>query len=122
MSLVDLRWLDAAFFASVILTYMSGVAAYRLIDIRRRSKLTLSAVAPVVSGGPISCTLPAPPHTTLSPLTATSPQVLAVFAMADLLLWHHGASRWPMLLLSVAFGLVNAVSAEAGGGMRHTGI
>ena len=84
----ELRWLDATYFGAVLLTYIAGIAAYRVIDLRRRRRFTLTAAAPVV---------------------------FALFAMTDLLLVHYTGSRWAMLLLATGFGLVNAASSESAG-------
>ena len=88
VSIGEFRWLDASYFGAVLLTYVAGIAAFRVIDLRRRGRFTLSAAAPVV---------------------------FALFAATDLLLSLHDGSRWAMLLLATGFGLVNAASSESAG-------
>eukprot|EP00315_Gephyrocapsa_oceanica_P054263 CAMPEP_0185496082 /NCGR_PEP_ID=MMETSP1366-20130426/18036_1 /TAXON_ID=38817 /ORGANISM="Gephyrocapsa oceanica, Strain RCC1303" /LENGTH=193 /DNA_ID=CAMNT_0028105141 /DNA_START=57 /DNA_END=634 /DNA_ORIENTATION=+ len=83
-----LRWVDGAFFTALIASYVGGFGAFRVVDLSRRRRRTLSSVAPAV---------------------------FALFALADLGLRFSNGSRWSILLLGVGSGVVNAASADSTG-------
>ncbi|EOD31016.1 hypothetical protein EMIHUDRAFT_449631 [Emiliania huxleyi CCMP1516] len=79
--LTALRW-------ALIASYVGGFGAFRVVDLSRRRRRTLSSVAPAV---------------------------FALFALADLGLRLSNGSRWSILLLGVGSGVVNAASADSTG-------
>lgn len=80
------KWIDARFYLSVVLTYVIGIAAYRALDMRRQS----AASRPAAAAGAL----------------------LLLFASRDLAAWSLPSMRWHMLLLTVGFAFINAISAE----------
>ena len=79
-------WLDCFFYISIILSYVGGIAAFRRVDLRR--EYALSTVAPLV---------------------------LVLFTLTDIITLRSGGSRWAMLCVVSASGLVNAACADATG-------
>ena len=100
-SLVALQWVDAVYWLLVVLFYIGGAGVHRAVD------LALSPKGAAAGGDHSSC-------------AAIAPVVLALFVAAD---WLRGAgshtTRWTMLLLSAAFGMVNTAGSEATGVLTH---
>ena len=80
------KWLDARFYLSVVLTYVVGIAVYRTLDMRRQS----AASRPAAALGAL----------------------LLLFAARDLAAWSLPGTRWHVLLCTVGFAFINAISAE----------
>ena len=84
-SLARLQWADAAFYTSLVATYLLGFAGYRAMGMRERG-----------SGERL-----------------VAPAVLALFVLRDVTALLLPRARWHVLLLTFGFSLVNALSAEA---------
>ena len=78
----SMRWGEVGFLIMMISSYMTGIAAFRVVDLRRAR-----------------------------PVRAVAPAIVCLFAGADLC-FSRVASRWPALLLSLGFGIINAISSE----------
>lgn len=88
LALVESQYRNVAYFASVIVSYVLGLAAFRRTDLTLKEK-TLGASAFVVAG---------------------------LFIGADVCYATTGGARWiPIMLLSLAFGIINSVGTEVAG-------
>ena len=100
-SLIALKWVDVVYWLLVVLFYIGGAGVHRAAD------LALSPKGAAAGGDHSSC-------------AAIAPVVLALFVAAD---WLRSAgshtTRWTMLLLSAAFGMVNTAGSEATGVLTH---
>jgi len=85
-ALCSARWVDVAYYATVIAAYVGGTMLFRAA-----SKLKSTEG----EGAARSC----------------APAVLVLFALSDALTWSAPA-RWPMVALAMAFGVINAASFE----------
>lgn len=82
------RYKDVLYYLSLIVSYTIGVASFRRADISLKER-SLSVCAPVAT---------------------------MLFVASDALSAAYPGTRWvPMILLSVAFGMVNSVGTEIGG-------
>jgi len=87
-AVVENRYKDVLYYASLIVSYMVGVASFRRADVTLKERS----------------------------LKVCSPIVALLFIGSDMVSYVNPGSRWiPMMLLSVAFGMVNSVGSEVGG-------
>ena len=84
------RLQDATFILAVLLSYVVGAGVFRAIDINRARGAAATSMATT---------------------TVIAPAVLLACAAIDLL---PSASKWPVWLLALASGAVNAASSEKG--------
>lgn len=87
-SLAMRRWMDCAFYSSLLLSFAVGVAAYRIVDVKRKQRLTTSSAGALVA---------------------------VLFASADFVLNRCHGTRWALLLVVAGSGLINAASSEETG-------
>jgi uncharacterized membrane protein YoaK (UPF0700 family) len=78
---------DVSFLAAAIVHFCSGFTVFKCVDMKLKNRGSCTAVAPVI---------------------------FAFFALADVLRAKYPQSRWHMLLLAAACGMVNSISAEKG--------
>lgn len=76
---------DVPLLAAAVLHFSAGFSAFKILDMRMKGRSSCTAVAPLV---------------------------LALFALADAMRARFPKSKWHMLLLAVAGGIVNSISAE----------
>ena len=88
------RWVDVAFYSSLLLSFVAGVAAYRIVDVKRKKQLTTSTAGAMVA---------------------------SLFILTDVVLnrWH--GTRWALLLVAAGSGLINAASSEETGAITSMG-
>lgn len=82
------RLSDSLFFLAMVVNYVAGISGFRLLSLRKGL-----------------------------PAAALAPCILVLFAAVDGLMLST-ASRWPLLLLALCFGYINALSSERTGGGR----
>jgi len=88
-ALVDARFRDVAFYASVIAMYIFGVGLFRRAELSYKEQALSGLFAPVVTG---------------------------CFLLSDYLTMLNPACRWiPALMLSFSWGIINSVGSEATG-------
>ncbi|KAL7524136.1 hypothetical protein ACHAWF_000823, partial [Thalassiosira exigua] len=88
-ALVYGRFVDAAFFVSVIAAYVAGVGTFRRAELSYKDRALNGLFAPVVAG---------------------------CFLWSDYLTWTNPSSRFlPAMLLSFSWGIVNSVGSEVTG-------
>ncbi|KAL3796649.1 hypothetical protein HJC23_009949 [Cyclotella cryptica] len=81
-ALVESRFRDVAFYITVIVSYIAGVATFRRAELEFREKALNGFLAPIVS---------------------------AFLIWSDVLTWRDNTCRWiPALLLSFAWGIINS--------------
>ena len=76
---------DVSFFVTAILNFSGGFAAFKCLDTKLSGRWSCTTAAPVI---------------------------FALFALADILRARSPSSRWHMIPLAFACGMVNSVSAE----------
>jgi len=79
------RLSDGLFFLAMVVNYVAGISGFRLLSLRKGL-----------------------------PAAALAPCILVLFAAVDGLMLST-ASRWPLLLLALCFGYINALSSERTG-------
>lgn len=94
VALASLKVVDVLYYSTVLLCFVSGVGAYRVVDVQRRRRLTPSAIAPAV---------------------------LALFCVGDVLQGHVRCARCALFPLALACGIVNAASSEVTGTITTMG-
>jgi len=88
-ALVDARFRDVAFYASVIASYIFGVGLFRRAELTYKEKALRGLFAPIVTG---------------------------CFLLSDYLTMLNPACRWiPALLLASSWGIINSVGSEVTG-------
>jgi uncharacterized membrane protein YoaK (UPF0700 family) len=78
---------DVSFLAAAIVHFCGGFTAFKFVDMKLKNRGSCTAIAPVI---------------------------FAFFALADVLRAKFPTSRWHMLFLAFACGMVNSISAEKG--------
>ena len=78
---------DVSFLAAAIVHFCGGFTAFKFVDMKLKNRGSCTAVAPVI---------------------------FTFFALADVLCAKFPKSRWHMLFLAFACGMVNSISAEKG--------
>ncbi|KAL7489615.1 hypothetical protein ACHAW6_015289 [Cyclotella cf. meneghiniana] len=90
-ALVESRFRDVAFYVTVIISYIAGVATFRRAELEWRENALNGFLAPIVC---------------------------AFLVWSDVLTWRDSTCRWiPALLLSYAWGIINSVGSEVTGNL-----
>jgi len=91
LAVIESRYLDVAYYASLIACYCAGVGTFRRADLTLQSKSLTLVCAPMAT---------------------------AFFIGSDICSSWIGTGRWlPMMLLATGFGVINSVGAEVAGSL-----
>ena len=89
MAVVDGRYRDAAFFLSIVASYVLGAGTFRRAELSHKDKSLNTLFAPIV---------------------------VAAFAISDYVSWSNPAARFaPAMMLSYAWAIINGVGSEVTG-------